>query len=301
MTRADDKPTGTWRQWVADRAIRALLARSMRQPYARRVAGMGRLMTWLAPVIGWRKRAEAQLARIYPALQPGEVRDISRAVADNAGRTLIENYSVADLHAHLAQTEAKGPGVEPLMEAARAVRPVILVTGHFANHEVPRHVLTRMGLSIGGLYRPMQNPYFNAHYADTMTGWSGPVFPQGRRGTGGFARFLKGGGIGVLLFDVWTKEGELLDFLGHPAPTSTAAAQLAVRNDALLIPMYAVRKPGGLDFDVTLDAPIPHGDPREMMKAVTASLEARIAEHPEQWFWFHRRWKPERQAALRDE
>lgn len=297
MTGQQQQPQGSWSDWAADRAIRLLLDRMLARPYERRVPAMGRLMQRLAPVIGWRKRAETQLARIYPSLSASELRRISSQVADNAGRTVIENYSTQDLRHNLANTEPTGPGLKALEDAAAAAQPVVLVTGHFGNHEAPRHVLTRRGLNIGGLYRPMQNPYFNAHYVKTMEGWSGPVFPQGRRGTGGFARFLKGGGIGVLLFDVWTKEGDLIDFLGHPAPTSTAAAQLALRNDALLIPMYGVRGEDGLSFDISLDAPIPHSDANTMTRAITASLEARIAKNPEQWFWFHRRWKPERQNS----
>ncbi len=289
------EPRGGVADWLTDRAIRALIDRARARPYPRRVAAMGRLMQRLAPILGWRQRAERQLAMIHPGMDAATRRRIADAVADNAGRTLIENYSADELHAHLADTPATGPGLAALETAATAGRPVLLVTGHFANHEVPRHVLTRMGHRVGGLYRPMQNRYFNDHYVRTMTEWSGPVFAQGRRGTAGFARFLRDGGIGVLLFDVWTKGGAQIDFLGHPAPTSTAAAQLAQRTGAALIPMYAVRRPDGLNFDVVFDAPVPtEGAPDAVMRAVTASLESRVAAHPEQWFWFHRRWKPER-------
>jgi KDO2-lipid IV(A) lauroyltransferase len=33
-----------------------------------------------------------------------------------------------------------------------------------------------------------------------------------------------------------------------------------------------------------------------MTQALNDSLAARVRAHPEQWFWIHRRWKPERQA-----
>lgn len=294
MPPKNDAPKGSAADWLTDRAIRLLLARARARPYAERVARMGRLMVRLAPLLGWRRRAERQIAMVWPKMPAAEVRRLAESVADNAGRTLIENYSAGELHARLAGTPVSGPGLAAL-EAARAEgRPALLVTAHFANHEVPRHVLTHLGFEVGGLYRPMQNPYFNDHYVRTMDGWSGPIFAQGRRGTAGFARFLKSGGIGVLLFDVWTRGAPEIPFLGHPAPTSTAAAELARRFDAALIPMYAVRGPDGLGFSVTLDAPIATAEPLEMMRQVTAGLEARIRKNPEQWFWFHRRWKPER-------
>ena len=84
---------------------------------------------------------------------------------------------------------------------------MIFVTGHFGNHEAPRQVLTRLGYRIGGLYRAMDNPFFNAHYAATMTGLSGPVFAKGRRGTMAFARHLKSGGMATILFDLHDRAG----------------------------------------------------------------------------------------------
>jgi KDO2-lipid IV(A) lauroyltransferase len=166
----------------------------------------------------------------------------------------------------------------------------MFVTAHYGNHEAPRQVLTAMGHSIGGLYRPMLNPYFNAHYAKTMTSWGGPVFAQGRRGTMGFARHLKSGGMGTLLFDV-SASGISLPFLGQPAHTATSAADIALRLDALVIPYFGIRQPDGLSFAVEVEAPIAPASPAQMMAEMTGRLEAQIARDPAQWFWVHRRWK----------
>lgn len=136
----------------------------------------------------------------------------------------------------------------------------------------------------------MKNPYFNAHYARTMASMSGPVFPQGRRGTAGFVRMLKDGGMGTLLFDVRATAFDDIDFFGKPAPTATSAAEIALRLDALLLPYFGIRAANGLDFEIDLQAPIPHSTPREMMIEATRRLEAQITAHPEQWFWVHRRW-----------
>lgn len=287
----DTAAQGTALQRAENAVLRAMIGGLMALPFERRCAAMGQLMRRaIGPLAGYRRRAEANLAHIYPHMPATARRDIALAALDNAGRTVIENYSWREFGARLAATDPTGPGLAPLDEAARQGRPVLFVTGHFGNHEAPRQVLTRMGHSIGGLYRPMKNPYFNAHYSQTMADMSGPVFAQGRQGTLGFARHLKRGGMATLLFDVYDPSGMEFPFLGRPALTSPTAAELALRFDALLIPYYGIRRGSG--FDIHIEAPVPHSDAGTMTRAISASLEARITADPGQWFWVHRRWKP---------
>ena len=286
---------GSTTDWVTDRILRGLLWAVMRLPYTKRVHMMGWITARIiGPVTGYRKRAETNLQMIYPEMGALDRRTLATAVCDNFGRTLIENYSWQDFGKHLAQTKATGPGLHALQEAREANRPVIFVTGHFGNHEAPRHVLTQTGLIIGGLYRPMANPFFNDHYGKTMSSWGGPVFEQGRKGTAGFARHLRDGGMATLLFDVATRRGINLPFLGHPALTATSAADLALRLDAVVIPYFGIRQADGVSFDIVVEDPIPHDAPEAMMQAMTARLESRIADNPDQWFWVHRRWKQKR-------
>lgn len=272
--------------------MRGIISGLNRLPYAARVATMGKIVAHgIGPLAGYRRRAMTQLELVYPNMTAAARRRVASRVCDNFGRTLMENYANRDFAAHLAGTQATGAGLEALAQARAAGRPVIFITGHFGNFEAPRHVLTRDGLTIGGLYRPMTNAYVDSHYRQTMTSWGGPVFAQGARGTMGFARHIKSGGMGTLLFDVHVSGAPLVPFLGHPAHTSLAAAEMALRFDALLIPYFGTRQADGLSFDIAVEAPITPGDPLDMMKEASGRLAARIAADPDQWFWVHRRWK----------
>lgn len=283
---------GTRVDWLADRIIRGLLWFVLRLPYAHRVPFMGWIMSRvIGPLSGYRRRAETNLQMVYPEMPVLTRRALATAVCDNFGRTLIENYAWEEFGARLANTLATGAGLAALEEAAAKGKPVIFVTGHFGNHEAPRHVLTQRGYRIGGLYRPMANAYFNDHYAKTMSSWGGPVFAQGRQGTIGFAKHLKGGGMATLLFDVANAGGVDIPFLGHSARTALSAAELALRFDAVMIPYFAVRQPDGLSFQVTVQEPIAPSTAEDMMREATQRLEAQVQLHPEQWFWVHRRWK----------
>jgi KDO2-lipid IV(A) lauroyltransferase len=94
------------------------------------------------------------------------------------------------------------------------------------------------------------------------------------------------------LIDQRMHQGAKLSFFGHEALTALSAAELALKYDALLLPVYAIRRPDGLDFDILVEAPIAPGTPEAMTQALNDSLEALVRRHPEQWFWIHRRWKP---------
>jgi KDO2-lipid IV(A) lauroyltransferase len=293
---ADPPLEGSKADWLADRALRGLINTLMRLPYETRIPMMGSaLRRAIGPLTGYRKRAEENLALIYPDMGVIDRRQLAERCCENFGRTIIENYSWQEFGEKLATTTPSGDGLAVLKDAALANRPVIFVTAHFGNHEAPRQVLTAMGHSIGGLYRPMQNAYFNDHYAKTMTSWGGPVFAQGRSGTMGFVRHLRKGGMGTLLYDV-SAPGMSIPFMGHPARTSLSAAEIAIKLDAIVIPYFGIRQSDGVSFAVEVEAPIAHGKPYDMMVAMNARLEAQIVRNPEQWFWIHRRWKKGKSA-----
>ncbi|MEX0309789.1 MAG: lysophospholipid acyltransferase family protein [Tateyamaria sp.] len=286
-------PTSTKIAYLATNGVaRACIGAALALPYAWRGAFMGWIMSRLiGPAAGFLRRAEDHVAFALPHLPHAEHRRIARDSLANAGRTLIENYSTRALLKRQQSAEITGPGFEAMVDAAQAGRPVILVTGHFGNYEAVRAALVGRGYKVGGLYRDMSNPYFNAHYVRTMQAFGGPVFAQGRKGTAGFVRHLKQGGQLVLLFDQHVLRAPIMDFLGHPARTATSAADLALRYDALLIPFYGIRREGGLDFDCVMEAPIPHSDATQMTQAMNDSISARIRAHPEQWLWVARRWR----------
>jgi KDO2-lipid IV(A) lauroyltransferase len=278
--------------FVVNLGLRGLIGTALLLPYPVRVAFVGWLMRRvIGPIAGYRTRARENLHLIWPDQSETDRNRIADQVLDNAGRTLIENYSTKAFMARAAEITPEGLGYQALVTARDQKRPVILVSGHFGNYEAARAALVERGFVIGGLYRNLSNRYFNAHYVKTMQAFGGPVFPQGRAGTAGFVRHLKEGGQLVLLFDQDVPGAPALPFLGRPARTALSAAELALRLKADLIPFFATRHPDGLGFSVTLDAPIAPSDPETMMREVTAALETRVLADPGQWFWIHRRWK----------
>ena len=276
-------------------AIRAVLGLILALPYAPRVRLMGWLATnLLAPVAGWRKRIRANLAHVCPDMPGEEVERLVRAVPDNVGRTLIEIYSGAEFKAHVSGTPLTGPGADALRQARAAGRPVALVTAHMGNFDALRATLFAEGYELGALYRQMNNRRFNDHYVRALSGIGTPLFPTDRNGVANFVRHLAGGGIIGILTDVYNSKGAAVKFFGKSAPTSVSACSWAVKHEAVVIPCYGLRNPDGLSFTLLLEDPVTHGDPVEMTQEINDRLERVVRENMSQWFWIHRRWKPER-------
>ncbi|SNR59169.1 lysophospholipid acyltransferase family protein [Puniceibacterium sediminis] len=275
-----------------DRALRLFINTALMLPYRWRVPLMGKFAAYVvAPLAGYPARIRANLAKVRPDLPESEIRRLCRAVPDNVGRTLIEIYSGAEFAAHARRSVISGPGLAALEAAREAGRPVVLVTGHFGNYDAARAALIGQGHNMGALYRAMANPYFNEHYVRAITAIGQPMFEQGKRGMIEMVRHLKSGGVLGILTDLHAPGGARTTFFGEVAKTSTVTADLALKFDALLIPVYAVRQPSGLDFEIILQEPVPATDPETMTQAVNDGLENLVRAHMEQWFWIHRRWK----------
>ena len=273
-------------------ATSAVLAALRVLPYATRIRFSGWMMRRvIGPLAGYRKRVQANLALIWPDLAQGRVTELTEAVLDNVGRTLAELYSPVEFKANVAGSALLGEGLDQVLQAQAQGRGVILVSGHFGNHDIARAVLASRGMAVGALYRPQRNPYFDRHFAATIRAISEPLFARGRRGLAELVTHLRRGGMLGMLIDQHISHGAPLTFLGHRALTALSAADLALKYNCLLVPVYGIRQPDGLHFDLVIEPAIAHTTASEMTQALNNSLEAQVRAHPGQWFWVHRRWK----------
>lgn len=278
--------------WMENLAASALLGLTRLLPYRLRVPFAGWTVQHLAaPLAGWTTRVRLNLALIWPDLPKAEVKRLTAAVCNNVGRTLAELYSPQEFKAQVKGTPIRGAGLTEILAARARGQAVILVSGHFGNHDIARAVLAGHGLNVGALYRPQQNPFVEKHFRATIGAISEPIFARGRKGLTEMVSHLKQGGMLGILIDQHVYQGAALNFMGHRALTATSAADLALRYDCLLVPVYGIRQKDGINFELVVEDPIPKGTPEAMTQAVNTSLERQVTAHPEQWFWIHRRWK----------
>ncbi|MFK7751067.1 MAG: lysophospholipid acyltransferase family protein [Sedimentitalea sp.] len=278
--------------WLSNFIFRVLLGIMRRLPWRLRLQFAARLASGvIAPVAGWRRRIRDNLTTVLPELPMSEVKRLEREVPENVGRTFIEIYSPDELLARVKGEDLTGPGVPALENAKQQGRPVLLVTGHIGNYDAVRIALLLRGYPVGGLYKPMANRHFNEHYVRAIEKIGKPMFPKTRSGMGGMLRFLRKGGMLGIVLDQYMAHGAPLNFMGEPALTALSAAELALKFDALVIPVYGIRRPD-LGFDLIVGREIPKGSAEEMTQALNDDLEVQVNAHPEQWIWMHRRWRP---------
>lgn len=285
--KAPPRPRRRRDPWV-EGAIVLLLA----LPYRWRVPLAAHLGGLLARFSRLPNRIAHAVRRFRPDLPPAEVDRIVRAVPRNLARLAIENMSGADFARHARNSPISGPGLEALTRARDDGRPAILVTAHFGNYDAARALLVTRGFPLAGIYRPFPDPRLNRRYVAAIGQVGQPLFPTTREGVVGMVRHLRGGGMIGILIDLDRPGGVLLDFLGQPTRTVLSMAEMALKHDALLVPVYGIRQPDGLQFRVVIDTPVSPGTPEAMTQALNDSLSAMVRAHPEQWLWWHNRRKP---------
>jgi len=272
--------------------VRFLLGILSILPYQKKIALGGLIyQKIISPLSGNRERIIDNLKLIFPNLERRKREELCRQVPNNIGRTVFELLSPNAFSNIAKSAKVSGPGFKILKDAQEQKKPVILVSGHFGNYDVVRVVLNTNQISVGALYKPMSNPYFNTFYERCIKQIAEPLFSRGRAGMGNMMRYLEDGNVVALLIDQYMSHGEPLKFLGHTAYTATSAAKLALKHDALLITFYVVRNNDGVNFDLVFESPVKPSTPSEMTQVLNDRLEKQIRKNMGQWLWTHRRWK----------
>jgi KDO2-lipid IV(A) lauroyltransferase len=110
---------------------------------------------------------------------------------------------------------------------------------------------------------------------------------------------VRSGGVVAILADQDARhQGHFVPFFGKPASTATGLASLAMRLGAPILPAFCLRE-APCRFRVKVypplypnpDAPDRAAEELRLTAGYLACVEDVVRLAPEQYFWWHRRWK----------
>ena len=183
-----------------------------------------------------------------------------------------------------------------ISENKRKGKGIIFFSAHFGNWEIGPCIINKLNLEVMGIYRKSNNDCINKliqkyRNKDTI------YVPKGDIGAKKSYLWLRKGKTLALLMDQKLNEGMAVNFLGKPANTATAVAELALRMDLDIVPIRILRKKGyghEITFLPKLICPnnkLSHENKvKDILKKINNQLSSWIIKNPEQWLWIHRRW-----------
>ena len=244
----------------------------------------GRLARWVGPLLPVHRVAQCNMAQTFPHVSIEQREEILARMWQHWGSVCAE---YCHLHAFTeASVHIQGEDVI----ASLHHKPCIFVSGHFGNFQLIALALKHQGFKVTQVYRQANNPWVDEKMQHFQRQVCTRVVSKQDYAIKAMADALKAGESVFILVDQKFSSGPKIPFLGHEAYTTTVPARFAKKYNVPLVPICNTRLHDGT-FQVTCFPPITVRDtPEAMMGDVHRYLEDWIREHPEQWFWVHKRW-----------
>lgn len=284
-------------------AVRAVFALSRALGPARASATGGWLLRKLGPLTPQQKIARANLAAAFPEKAEVERAAILTEAWDNLGRTAGEYAHMATLFDYDADNpdpngRIEVAGIEHFTSLRDDGEPGIIFSAHLANWELPAICAERYGLAATAVFRPPNDPAVAAVIHEIRSGTMGGLAASMRGAAFEMHGVLeKGGHLGMLIDQHFTR-GIVVDFMGQKALANPVLAKFARRFDCPVHGVRVIRLPGHrfrLELTPPLDLPRDSAgeiDVDGAIQMMSHVIEGWVREHPGQWLWMHRRWRP---------
>ncbi len=209
----------------------------------------------------------------------------------NFGMTFIE-YIHLDKLRRFSTIEINGE--KNLENLIRLNKPVIFVSGHFSNFELMSMAITKKQIPLATIYRPLNNLFLNPFMEHLRKKFiCKNQIKKGINGVRDAIEFIKKNHSIALMIDQRVSEGEKINFFGKPAFTTTLPAQLSLKYDIGIIPVFIERindERFKIQFHEEIN-PKNFKNKIELTKKLNEILEKMIIKNPTQWIWSHNRWK----------
>lgn len=246
-----------------------------------------------------RRIVRRNLQFIYPAWPQSRVRAVSRRIFQNVGMTVFENLQMASFTREEVLESVRIRGEENLLAAAKHPNGAIIISAHLGNWEMSQICGACLLNAEPVLVARKVQPEFLNRWINGFRSRFGSVVLDKSGALPKMMRALRRGKLVGLLIDQGTlrTEGVEIEFLGKRTTATPAAAILARRFDSPVLPAFCVREGDGrLAFVVEPPLVLKKTDDRradvkDNTQIMNDAVARAIRAYPDQWFWFHKRWK----------
>ena len=250
------------------------------------------LFVFFGPIFRSNEIAKKNLKIINHKISNNETKKIIENMWKNYGITFIEYIYLRYFLKNNSNVSVKDEG--NLLQIIKEKKPVIFVSGHFANFELMSMEITKQGIPLATVYRPLNNFFINPLMEFLRKKYI--CKNQIKKGIGGVREsidYLKKKNSIALMIDQRVSEGEKIEFFNKPAFTTTLPAQLSIKFNIDILPVYIERDKENnykIEFQKRIQ-PKDFANKLELTKKLNRVLEKMVMRNLYQWILTHNRWK----------
>ena len=243
----------------------------------------------------------------FPEMPAAQRRELAREVSRHFGRVAFDAIRIQRLTPDALRTEVTIEGEEHLKKAIDSGKGFFLLSAHIGSWEVAAlmgGLLIPGGMSV--IHRPLDNPMLDAELEKLRATFGNRALGKSNISREVLGEIKKAGAVGILI-DQRPRDVDFeVPFFGHPAKTHPVLARFVRKTGAPVVPIFGYWD-GPATYTVSFGEPVDpsrlSGEELEdgpLTARFMAITEAAIRRAPEQWLWYHDRWRPLREAAARN-
>lgn len=223
----------------------------------------------------------------------------AKKVCINFSKTFLEFFKLSSLNKNNIDRYIKFKNINYIDEALKRKKGVILVTGHINNWEFVGYALALKNYPIYAMAKRQDNRLVDKLINKQRELSGMKIIYKGINAKELF-RALKKNYIIAMLGDVHgVPENINSIFFGEPVSTPTGTALFGYRTSAPIIPIFSYRDENNIHKVIIEEEIISTSNNREefvndIISCYNKRLENFIMNHPDQWFYFHNRFKIKR-------
>ena len=268
---------------------------------AKHIANVGKVLGVLVYILDTRHRriVKRNLQFTHPEWSPERIRKLSKRVFQNAGITFVEICQMTCLSREDLLRNVRIKGEEHLLNAMKTEKGTILISGHLGNWEMASLLISCcINKPLVLVAREMQSKALG-RWINRLRGRFGNIVIDKKEALPIMTRTLRQGNVLGLLIDQGTKlsRGIEVSFFNRITTSTPAPSLLARRCGSPVLPVFCIRE-ADAGLTLIIGAPLRlkrtddfRGDLMANTQIMTSAIEKTVRAYPEQWLWFHKRWK----------